>query len=102
MIESIKIITDNEEFHKLWKRVNEKMGYFSIIHLGGDYNEQLYLATLNDDTKIVFEVYEDEIYLMLTREQKSRDQGLEGTDEDWQDMLEEILLYYLRDIVKMK
>jgi len=84
-----------EEFHTLWKRVSEYRGWCQIITLSGELEEGIYMAVFTDDSRTLFEVNEGLLSLLLTADQVNEWEN-QLTEEERIQILEEILLYYLR------
>jgi len=79
---------------ELWKKVSEHHGWCEITPLSGELEEGIFMATFADDSRLLFEDNDGLITMLLTKEQSEGWQEL-NYGEDIQ-ILEEILLYYMR------
>lgn len=86
---------DDSPRKELSERVNSRYGWCEITPLSGDQEEGIYMATFADDSRILFEVNDGLLRLMLTKDQEfGWKENL--TSEEWIATLEEILLFFLR------
>jgi thiamine monophosphate kinase len=90
----LEISLKNVDREALDKDVQDRHDWCGIEFIGGDLNEDIYLAIFTDDYRLVFEANEDRIRLMLTEDQMNQVKNGEWSEEDNKNTLNTILRYY--------
>lgn len=69
-------------------------GWCEITPLGGDFQDNIFMATFTDDYRFIFEVDNEEIVVMQTRDQEERTNEL--TIEENESTIYEIMVFFCR------